>query len=144
MLGPFVIPGRKSITGVTSPLTEQQQGGIAPEPETNVSVADQAIEEPVGTGAVAVADDPAETSVEAEAVEAAAASAVEAADQTQGAETRPSEGAPATLDETDHAVAAGSSEEAIDAPAAEPPAAPPPQRDLGPEPTTMEELLAEQ
>jgi small subunit ribosomal protein S1 len=45
---------------VTTTLTEEQQGGTAPDTEANASVTQQASEQPVG--AVAVADEPAETS----------------------------------------------------------------------------------
>src|SRR6476659_5574501 len=89
MLGPFVILGGESIIGVTRPLTEDQQGGTAPEPETSVSAAPQAIEEPVGTASVAVADDPAETTVEAETTETAQESTAESDDGRATAESRP-------------------------------------------------------
>ena len=59
-----MILGRESTTGVTRPLTEEQQGGPTPEPEAIASVADQASEETVA--AVAVADEPATSTAEAE------------------------------------------------------------------------------
>ena len=54
-------------------MTEEEQGGSAPEPEASASGTNQAIEEPVG--AVAVADDPAETTAAPEPVETPEASA---------------------------------------------------------------------
>ena len=59
-------------------MTEEQQGGPTPEPETIASVADQASEETVA--AVAVADEPATSTDEADAApEPESAPAAEAA-----------------------------------------------------------------
>jgi small subunit ribosomal protein S1 len=199
-------------------LTEEQQGGTAPDADANASVTPQASEQPVG--AVAVADEPAEattvpeiegtadaatssepsvegtapeapsaeattsdTPVESAAPERAAADvaasettaddavladaadpAVAAMDSTTdapatdvadppaaevAAEAPAESGVDVSADTADVAATDTSSSldaaDTADAPAAddEPePVAPP--RDLGPEPTTMEELLAEQ
>jgi small subunit ribosomal protein S1 len=191
-------------------LTEEQQGGSAPEREASAS-ANQAAEEPVG--AIAVADEPAETTTAADPAEATSAPevqtdvasaaddeavpepAIAASEETPSEPEAPAAEAPAAEPEAP-AVAAPAAEPeapAAEAPAAEPeapaaeepepgpaalaeepepasvsdeaapvageepvtpagdeavaavaeaPVAPP--RDLGPEPTTMEELLAEQ
>jgi small subunit ribosomal protein S1 len=120
-------------------LTEEQQGGTAPEPEVSASVADQASEEAVA--AVAVADEPAERTETTDGTsESPTPAAVDTADEAPGrAEEVPSASRESAVgdDEAAHAPAAAEEEE----PAAE---APRPQVDLGPEPTTMEELLAEQ
>jgi small subunit ribosomal protein S1 len=201
-------------------LTEEQQGGPAPEPEANASAANQASEEAVGT--IAVADEPATTettettdtpaTTRAATVETAEASTngVARGEDTEGAGGAASEPAEAAAEPAAAAVAsaegiadpaeavaadvtaadspagdavASSADEVTpaadepeatapspDEPAAEaaapvvaseatstdsdfadaPPAAEadedaaPPPRELGPEPTTMEELLAEQ
>ncbi len=169
-----MILGRKSTIGVTTTLTEEQSGGTAPEPEATASVADQASEETVAAVAVAdepatspvdpetpeperipeassdeapgdpavdgAPADPAEpVAAEAEPVAAdAAPDAPDAAPEAPDAAPEAPAAAPATT-ETAAAAAAGddgSAEEAHPEPA--------PARDLGPEPTTMEELLAEQ
>ncbi|HWO47312.1 MAG TPA: S1 RNA-binding domain-containing protein, partial [Solirubrobacterales bacterium] len=165
-------------------MTEEEQGGTAPQPEATASAPDEAPEQTAA--AVAVADEPAttedatpaasetpEASETAEVVAPAdadvngtsaevvadapdeAAPAVAAVEATEVAEA---DEAPAAA-EVDDAPAAAEAEEAPaaavadEAPAAAevdeaPPAAeaeaPEPPRDLGPEPTTMEELLAEQ
>jgi small subunit ribosomal protein S1 len=170
-----VILGRKSTTGVTNPLTEEQTGGTTPEPGA-VATADQA---PEDTVAAAAADEPA-TTVDAPTASSAETTADSSTDAVSAATTEPAaaeastddassagsvaaEAATAEPDTTDAGAArngldtpavtdrgAGdslSADETADAPAAsdddeEP--APAPARDLGPEPTTMEELLAEQ
>jgi len=68
-------------------LTEEQQGGTAPDTEANASVTPQASEQPVG--AVAVADEPAETSPAPEIED----SAVTAATPEGSADARPDDGA---------------------------------------------------
>jgi small subunit ribosomal protein S1 len=169
-----VILGRKSTTGVTKPLTEEEQGGTTPEPGAVATVAEQA---PEDTVAAIAADDPATTAdaptAQAEitaqepsdngasapdepataepAIEAAAAPAPEA--ETPDAEPEPEADAEPGAAEPAAAVSEATTEhgsltadETADAPAAgeedEEPATPP--GPLGPEPTTMEELLAEQ
>ncbi|HEU5205484.1 MAG TPA: S1 RNA-binding domain-containing protein, partial [Candidatus Limnocylindrales bacterium] len=166
-------------------MTEEEQGGTAPQPEATASASDEAPEQTAA--AVAVADEPATTddatqaaSETAEAVETAdvAASAdadvngarleavaapvedAEPADATATpeeatpAEVAPEAAAPEaaapeaaapeeTEPTTDVAEATDSTTE-TEAPAAVEEAPPAPPRDLGPEPTTMEELLAEQ
>jgi small subunit ribosomal protein S1 len=72
---------------VTTTLTEEQQGGTAPDTEANASVTQQASEQPVG--AVAVADEPAETSPAPE-IEG---SADTAAAPEGSADARPEDGA---------------------------------------------------
>jgi small subunit ribosomal protein S1 len=130
-------------------LTEQQQGGTTPEPEALASVA-RTSEDTVA--AVAVADEPA-TSTESPT------------DATPGTEPRPdtepqpepaatateeptASGEPDTRADAPAATASDngtlSADDTADAPAADDEPAPAPARDLGPEPTTMEELLAEQ
>ena len=52
-----MLSGQINQTGETYPLTDQQLGGTAPEPEERTSAADQASEQAVG--AIAVADEPA-------------------------------------------------------------------------------------
>jgi small subunit ribosomal protein S1 len=202
---------------VTTTLTEEQQGGTAPDTDAKASVTPQASDQPVG--AVAVADEPAETSPEpetegmaetatvAEPSTAAGSNDVEAADTTTAEGTVPAAGVDVPVDtelaadtaEATEGVAAPADLDApnADAPAADAPAAAAavteapsadaptdgsgettladtadtpadaastastdttaaavtadaepepvsPPRDLGPEPTTMEELLAEQ
>ena len=179
-------------------MTEELQGGTAPDTEATASVATEAPQEPVA--AIAVADEPAPTaddptadvatdasvadpttelapsSDESSAASVAEATAIDeaspagvspvvAADSVESTSETPASDEPApaplaaapaeTLDaapaETPAAepaeMPAASLEDVdtADAPAAaeEPEPAPPP-RELGPEPTTMEELLAEQ
>jgi len=143
-------------------LTVEQQDGPQPEPEAN------AAEMPAGDESVATAvvDEPATTEIidtvmvepllEDPTAEAAPARAEEDAEAVEASEAAaqpvveevPAEATPATSDvEAVEAVAEVVAAEAVPveeiaaAPAAEPPPAP---RDLGPEPTTMEELLGEQ
>jgi len=105
-------------------LTEEQLGGTAPEPGAPASVATPASEEAVAT--IAVADEPATTpTIDTEPAPPAAASA-----EPSAAADRPE-----PLSAADVADAPGAAaEEEVSGP----PVAP------GPEPTTMEELLAEQ
>jgi small subunit ribosomal protein S1 len=146
-------------------LTEEQQGGTAPQPEATASATDEAPEQTVA--AVAVADEPAATpdatpeafateltedpeTVTAPATQEDVLVADEApeteAPETEAPETEaPETEAPETeasaaevVDEAEASAAPAASEEEEDAPV---PVAP---RELGPEPTTMEELLAEQ
>jgi small subunit ribosomal protein S1 len=122
-------------------LTEEQQSGTAPEPGA-VATADQA---PDATVATATTDEPATTAD-------AATSQPASSDPDPGASApaEPAEAPAAPVESTALAEepvtsATLSPAETADAPAAtdeEP--APAPARDLGPEPTTMEELLAEQ
>jgi small subunit ribosomal protein S1 len=181
------------MTGVTKPLTEQEQGGTTPEPGAVATVAEQA---PEDTVAATTADDPAtiadEPTAEADtaapepsvngvdapeppaaAEESALAEAVAEpadpiAEEAAPAEAVAEEAAPAEAVAEGAAPAEAVAEPAVAEPAAamsEPtadpiamtaaetadaPAAgdedeePSPARELGPEPTTMEELLAEQ
>ena len=140
-------------------MTEEQPGGPEPEPEAITSVDDQASGDTVT--AVAVADEPAistidpdptpetESRAEVEPVPASgepvpveappdAPEAVAAAEKPTGDDPKPE-----ALDASAEALDASAT---ADAPAAgdEEEDAPEPARDLGPEPTTMEELLAEQ
>ncbi len=125
-------------------MTEEQQSGTAPEPEATATVADPASEETAA--AVAVADEPALSADDAApstdepapvgaAPEDSVAVEAEAVAEVPVIETSEN-GQPAadvlTDDETAHAPAASDDEEE------------PAPRELGPEPTTMEELLAEQ
>ena len=143
-------------------MTEDQQGGSAPDPEASAS-ATQASEESVA--AVAVADEPAERTetadipdeVSALADGSATSSTSERAEVPESGAVAPAEESAPTADQTpvDEQIAPGqdavaiADDEAEHAPAAvdeeepleEPP---PPKAALGPEPTTMEELLAEQ
>ena len=100
-------------------MTEEQQGGTTPETEASATVADQASDQAAG---VAIADEPAETSPIV---------------TTESISAPPAPEAPTPVAITEAEVA--------DAPAAEEPEEEPPapvvQRS---EPTTMEELLAEQ
>jgi small subunit ribosomal protein S1 len=68
---------------VTTTLTEEKQGGTAPDTDADASVNPQASEQPVG--AVAVADDPTETAPEIEAT-AEMATSPEAASEAPSAE----------------------------------------------------------
>jgi small subunit ribosomal protein S1 len=147
-------------------LTEDQQAGIVPEPQANATGDDQAAQE---GGAVAVADQPLATTeqdavVSTEAPNTEASAAEDAATPTATADegaaaeevaSDPSVSSPNGLephadaptmvadgpapaealrdDDTQHAPAASDEEEPEPAP-----------RELGPEPTTMAELLAEQ
>ncbi|MDQ2965735.1 MAG: 30S ribosomal protein S1 [Chloroflexota bacterium] len=132
-------------------MIEEQQGGTAPEPEANAFAADKASEEAVA--AVAVADEPAasqmtDTTSEPPAPAVGAdtsapaspngRSAHEAAEPAPGGSARDTveaaSPAPAVVEDDFAAAPAASDEEPEEAP----------KRELGPEPTTMEELLAEQ
>jgi small subunit ribosomal protein S1 len=139
-------------------LTEEQQGGPAPEPEASAS-ADKASEESVA--AVAVADEPAASQTtdstneppsavgSAQAAETDTPASASPNGRSAGEPGEPSTGglaqafpvatsaAPPTT-EDDFAAAPAASDEEPEEPI------PAPKRDLGPEPTTMEELLAEQ
>jgi len=110
-------------------LTEEQTGGTTPETEATASVADQASEQAVD---VAIADEPAET-IAASTFETSAPPAP-AAPEAQVAVEAVEPDMPA-VSEADLADAPAAAEPEIEAPA---PAA------RRPEPTTMEELLAEQ
>jgi small subunit ribosomal protein S1 len=145
-------------------LTVEQQDGPQPEPEAN------AAEMPAGDESVAtaVADEPATiteiidtAAVEAlledptaEVAPAGAEEAVEAVEAVEAEEAVDVVAQPVVADAPAEALPTVSAEETVEAeaqpvvaeeiaaaPAAEPPPAP---RDLGPEPTTMEELLSEQ
>ncbi|MFI5259234.1 MAG: 30S ribosomal protein S1 [Candidatus Limnocylindrales bacterium] len=98
-------------------MTEEQTGGTTPETEATASVADQASEQAVS---VAIADEPAETT---------ATSTIETSEP-------PAPAAPEPVVVTEAEVA--------DAPAAEEPDEAPVPVVRRPEPSTMEELLAEQ
>ena len=78
--------------GVTTTLTEEQQGGTAPDTDANASVTPQASEQPVG--AVAVADEPAEanSSPEIEGT-AEAADSSEPSAEAAALETSPADAA---------------------------------------------------
>jgi hypothetical protein len=89
-------------------LTEEQQGGTAPDTEANASVTPQASEQPVG--AVAVADEPAETSPVPD-VENSAETAV-GSEPTAEAETQ--EPATAGAAESETPVEATAADAAID------------------------------
>ena len=119
-------------------MTEEQSGGTTPEPEAAASIADQASEDTVA--AVAVADEPATTTDEpapTPQAEIEIGSEAEPAAETVPEEAHPEPSAEAepvlSAEETSHAPAASDEDEE-----------PVPARALGPEPTTMEELLAEQ
>ncbi len=99
-------------------MTEEQTGGTAPETEASASVADQASEQAAG---VAIADEPAETS------------------PTTTTETNAAPPAPAAPEP----VAVSEAEAAFAPAAGEPEESPAPAQPHG-EPSTMEELLAEQ
>jgi small subunit ribosomal protein S1 len=157
-------------------LTEEQQGGTAPEPEASASAADLASEKPVA--AVAVADEPATSETTPEAADATyvpdtidvadgAPAAAETATDIDGASpadaaiadagagasdadtatattAAPAAEAPAPVSPSSDGVVTAEPGDAADAPPAVAEEVPAPRRDLGPEPTTMEELLAEQ
>ncbi len=110
-------------------MTEEQQGGTAPEPEAVASVETPAPEETVTT---AVVDEPATTET---APEPQTPLEDEAADAPPAAETAPEPQAPLEDEAADAPPAAEEDEGEI---------AIVPARATGPEPTTMEELLAEQ
>jgi small subunit ribosomal protein S1 len=124
-------------------LTEEQQGGTAPEPEARASTADQAPEQAVA--AVAVADEPAESDTTSSA-EAGSPPSGDATDATNGA----GDGARAAARRSAPRDARSDNGAVSDADTADAPAASEDdvtdvaKRDRGPEPTTMEELLAEQ
>ena len=148
-------------------MTDQQQGGTTPEPEALASVP-RTSEDTVAAVAVAdepatIADSPTDTAPETEpqpepvvtAPEEPAATAPEEPAATAAGEpaaTAPEASAAASETETradaPAAIASDngtlSADDTADAPAADDEPAPVPARDLGPEPTTMEELLAEQ
>ena len=106
-------------------MTEEQLGGTALEPEALAPVATPASEEAVAT--IAVADEPAITpTIDTEAAPPTPAASVEPA---------------AAVAPTSEALSA---EDVADAPSAAEEEVPAPPVALGPEPTTMEELLAEQ
>jgi small subunit ribosomal protein S1 len=123
-------------------LTEQQQGGTAPETEAIAAVAEETPEVAV---AVIDADEPAETTESTPETVAAVLETTGATEETVLAVAAPP--AVTVADEQDAAVAALAAAE-LAAEIAQAPAADDepttPARELGPEPTTMEELLAEQ
>jgi small subunit ribosomal protein S1 len=150
-------------------LTEEQQGGPTPEPEASASAADQTSDETVA--AVAVADEPATSTDDADATTEAETTPVDApaaaadgatADEASAPADVPAEASTMTSDDESAATPveasangtpaasqpagdALSADETADAPAAsDEEDEPAPARELGPEPTTMEELLAEQ
>ena len=114
-------------------MTEETQGGTAPQPEASAS-AEPTSEDTVTT---AVVDEPAAMTETAESAEATAEAAAEAPAPAAVAETptepeAPAEPAPLTAADTADAPAAADEEPA------------PAPRWTGPEPTTMAELLAQQ
>jgi small subunit ribosomal protein S1 len=134
-------------------LTEEQQSGTAPEPEATAAVADQAPEDTAA--AVAVADEPAtstddepttedtEPTTEAAPIDAAAG---EATSEPESVEEEAVAEVP-VVEASDNGrptAEALSADDTADAPAASDDDEEPAPRELGPEPTTMEELLAEQ
>jgi small subunit ribosomal protein S1 len=157
LLKPFVILRANPQSGVTKPLTDEQLSGTTPGTGA-IATADQASEDTV---AATAADEPAANQDGSGATHAAA---TDPQPVTAAAELAPRESAipePSPLPEPLAAVAEESApnaatapaastaslspDETADAPAAsdeeEPPVAP---QARGPEPTTMEELLAEQ
>ena len=146
-------------------MTDNQQGGTTPEPEAIASAADQASEDSVA--AVAVADEPA-TSTDDLAATTQAEDAPQPEPEPQAStQPDPEPVAPVATDsDTEPAAPVASDndsepdrpaataapaaddtltdEETADAPAASDDEEEAPARPLGPEPTTMEELLAEQ
>jgi small subunit ribosomal protein S1 len=132
-------------------LTEEQQGGTEPQAEA-IATADPAPEDAVATSPVA--DEPADPSTNQDAPEADADSQPEEDQAAAAAEAEPAaaEAAPEPEAAEPAAEAEPTAEPAADAtettPAAEaaPEEAPPPApaRPEGPEPTTMEELLAQE
>jgi small subunit ribosomal protein S1 len=140
-------------------LTEEQSGATTPEPEATTAVADQPSEDIVA--AVAVADEPTTSPIDPESTSEPETEAPAASDSTPAAseEAPAPDEAPVTEEasapEEAPAIEAAASTEDVDdvidtadAPAAsdddETEDVPAPVRELGPEPTTMEELLAEQ
>ena len=149
-----MIPGAESTIGDRITLIEEQQGGTAPAPEAVASSETPVSEETVAT--IAVADEPAtpETSPDAApepAAEAAPEPEAEAAPEPE-AEAAPepeAEAAPEPEAEAAPEPEADAEDDTADAPPAateEEDEEPEPVivRPTGPEPTTMEELLAEQ
>ncbi len=136
-------------------MTEEQQGGTAPAPEAIANGTTPASEDSVA--AVAVADEPAApdgtptiedrdgSNAQAEDAQAAQAGDEQAEDEQAPAVGGTDEPPAQPVDGADAEAPAApvAADEAAQAPAAEDEPAPAP-RDLGPEPTTMEELLAEQ
>ncbi len=142
-------------------MTEEQQGGTAPESEaiasddqtpteaaTSVAVADEAGSAPMAPDESPDGEPVAETAVAETAVAETASAAEAVVGEDDAASATPA---------TDPEPTSSDAEAIADAPTAEPeavaaepeaaaaePEAPAPPRDLGPEPTTMEELLAEQ
>ena len=135
-------------------MTEEQQSGTAPEPEATAAVADQAPDDTAT--AVAVADEPATSTDDEPTTEATEPTADEAAPIDAAAEEATSE--PEAVeseavaevpvveasDNGQPTAEALSADDTADAPAASDDEEEPAPRELGPEPTTMEELLAEQ
>ena len=129
-------------------MTDQQQGGTAPKQEALAS-ADPASEEAVAT--IAVADEPAASDTTDTAVQRTAPDRAADADRTNGAAASTATAerivdGPEAHPEAHVAETAVSPADTADAPAAAEEDEPeePPKRELGPEPTTMAELLAEQ
>jgi small subunit ribosomal protein S1 len=134
-------------------LTDQQQGGTAPAPEATASADPPASEETVA--AIAVVDEPAAPDIATDPAPEPAVAPVPEPSAEPAAELRPeqapapepspepspepaavSAASPAVEDESEHAPPAAEEFEDV--------APPPAPRPSGPEPTTMEELLAEQ
>ncbi len=139
-------------------MTEDQQGGTTPEAEANASV-DQVSEQSVAAIAVAdepaaiteavegsaSTDDPTEAAATVDDAPQATAPAIEAEAPAPAADEPAAQAdAPASIAAADESTTL-SADDTADAPAAgDEDEEPAPVRVLGPEPTTMEELLAEQ
>ena len=129
-------------------MTEEQQSGTAPEPEAIAAVADPASDDTAA--AVAVAEEPAMSTDDGEPTIDEAAPTDEAALTDAAPEATPESEAVAEVpvveaSENGQPAAGGlSADDMADAPAASDDDEEATPRELGPEPTTMEELLAEQ
>ncbi len=109
-------------------MTEEQQGGPAPEPEAPAAV-EPVVEQAAGDNSGVPVADPSSADASSADASSSVAESVESAPH---------------VDAASEPVAAISEADLADAPPAGEEEAPAPVRRLGPEPTTMEELLAEQ
>ena len=118
-------------------MTEEQQGGPAPEAEALAAV-EPVVEQAAGDNSGVPAADPSSADASSADASSADASSSVAESVAESVESAP------PIDAAIEAVAAISEADLADAPPAGEEEAPAPTRRLGPEPTTMEELLAEQ
>src|SRR5664280_2425782 len=138
------------MTEVGKPLTEEQQEGTTPETMSEANAPEVvSVAEPATVVADVAAETPEPSTIEPPTEDVAAVEAVAVAEPEAEAVAEPeAEAAPAAVPQPEPVAEAGpvgvSAEDLADAPAAEEPDVVLPVAAVRPEPSTMEELLAEQ